>query len=678
MNVSICLAKSKGLLIAGLALSMLGCANTAFVVPEHLPAASTLSEGASVSESVGSSSAQTTLPASKRLPALEVSKWEKGDVDSKWDALGLTDTEHDLNVESLPLNEFVQVALGDVLGLSFVVDPVVQSKRELVTLRISKPMKAIRFLDTVEQLLSAYGTGLSYNSGTLQVLPSSKLTSMTPTFVTLGSKAAIQQGKIITIIPLRYSTPDEVMRFARHFLQIGQTADIQSMKRLNSILAIGNAAKVEKFQRVVEMIDRPSMESRKIQLIRATYLQADEIIDLLSDALKIQGVAIATSAEAPGVYLTEVKQLNSFMVAAPDDAVLNWINEWVREMDTPAVAGDSLRSFVYLVKHSSAKELGEVVSAVLGGLSVKDSGTARSQSAGKDTVSSLSGGGSNLRLVVDEAHNALVFVGSAQSYNAAYQLLEQIDVPSKQVLLEVTVADVTLENNTQLGIEWEFENSGSDGVLDGGGGTLGRLGIGTGGFTYTAFDASSNIRARLNTLATKGEAKILSSPRLLAVDNEEARIQVGTQIAVISSENTSETVDGIIRSFNYVDTGVILSFTPTVMAGGDVRLQVSQEVSSPGPSVNNTPPINTRSVETTLIAQSGSTIMIGGLISSTDTVNDEQVPILGDIPIFGALFKGREVIDNSTEMVVLITPHIIESSSQIESLTESFRSQIGW
>jgi general secretion pathway protein D len=323
-----------------------------------------------------------------------------------------------------------------------------------------------------------------------------------------------------------------------------------------------------------------------------------------------------------------------------------------------------------------------VVAEVLGGFgSGRDSENKRNpgDSSGVPGASSASittADGSGLRMVIDEPHNSLVFVGSAQSFKAVYQMLQQIDVPAKQVLLEVTVADITLEANTQLGIEWQFTSSNGD--LDGVGGTLGGLGLGGGGFSYAAFDDVGNIRARINALATSGDAQILSSPKLLAVDNEEARIQVGTQIAVVTSENTDQTVNGIIRSFNYVDTGVILSFTPTVMAGGQVRLIVSQEVSQPGPSLNNTPAINTRSVQTTMIARSGSTVMIGGLISTTDTVSEERVPFLGSIPGIGALFRSRNVVDNSTEMIVLITPHIIESSSQLEALTEAFREKIDW
>lgn len=684
MNVSIYLAKSKSLLYFGASIFMLSaCSGIAFNVPEHLPSAPNLAKNSQPLTGLELPDASESVPLSRRLPVLNITSNSENKPQSKWQDFGLNSSSYDLNVESLPLNDFIQVALGDVLGLSFIIDPAVQAKQDLVTLRISKPMEPVKFLSVIEQLLSGYGVGLSNEGGTLQVLPANKLISLAPTFVNQGMLSDMQQGKVITILPLKYSAPDEAMRFVRHFMQVGATADIQVMRRLNALLLIGESGKIEKFKAVIDMVDRPSMTGRRIELIRAIYWSSDEIIDLLQEALKLQGIAVAETVDSPGVYLREIKQINSLMIAAPDQSVVNWVMDWMSELDTPESVGTSLRSFVYNVRHSTASDIGAVVSQVLGGYQGSSSSNEQvknDSNAGQSNTRRIPSvtSGSNLRLVVDEQHNSLVFVGSAQAYKTAHQLLEKLDVPAKQVLLEVTVADLTLNNNTQLGVEWEFENSGSDGILDGRGGTLGRLGIGAGGFTYTAFDASSNIRARINTLATKGQAKILSSPRLLAVDNEEARIQVGTQIAVISSENTDDSVNGIVRSFNYIDTGVILSFIPTVMADGVVRLKMSQEVSSPGPSANNTPPINTRSVETTLIAKSGSTIMIGGLISSTDTVNDEQIPLLGDIPILGALFRGREVIDDSTEMVVLITPHVIEAPLQIEALTESFRSSIGW
>jgi general secretion pathway protein D len=665
-----------------LVVALSGCVNEPMAVPAHLPPLVSASKDTELDLS---SEERPDINATRKLPALRVADWQE-DADSKWEKLGVTDKSTDLNVESMPLNRFVQVALGDVLGLSFIVDPAVQSRNELVTLRISQPMPAKTLLDTVEQVLAGYDVGLSTAGGTLEVLPANKLANLAPTFVGSRARIAMQRGKVMMIIPVKYSNTDEAIRFARHFLNVGRDASIEVIRRLNALLVVGDPAKVQRYRSVVEMIDQPSMAGRTVQIFRPVYWQAEEILSLLGEALQMQGVLVAQGPASPGVYLSEVKQLNSLIVAAPDGAVMSWIDQWIQALDTPDVAGDTLRSFVYPVKHSTAEELGGLVAEVLGGFGLAgDSrgGADGERNAGNDagaaSVASTnisSAGGAGLKMVIDEPHNSLVFVGSAQSFKAVYQMLQQVDVPAKQVLLEVTVADITLEANTQLGVEWRFTSSNGD--LDGAGGTLGGIGVGSGGFTYTAFDDVGNVRARINALATSGDAQILSSPKLLAVDNEEARIQVGTQISVVTSENTSNSVDGIIRSFTYVDTGVILSFTPTVMAGDQVRLSVSQEVSVPGSSLNNTPPINTRSVQTTLIAHSGSTVMIGGLISSTETVSDQSVPFFGNIPGLGALFRSRDVIDNSTEMIVLITPHIIESTSQLEALTEAFRDKIDW
>ena len=684
-SVITCLANKHRRLVLCLAITCLGitalggCVSDDVAQVDHLPPQENSIRAADQPDDADIKSAeQRSVP----LPVLRVSD-RVSDPSETWGDLGLVAKETRLNVDAMPLNEFIQVALGDVLGLSFIVDPAIQTRQEPVTLRITTPMPSAELLAAVEQILAGFDVGLSTANGTLEVLPASRLSELPPTFIGTREKLALARGRVMVVVPLKYSEPAEALKFLRYFMNSGGASSVDILPRLNALTIVGDASRIERFVSVVEILDRPAMEGRDIQMFRPVYWQAKELIDQLSEALRLQGIEVAETAEAPGVYLSEVKQLNSILVAAPDGSVLAWIQDWMETLDQPDAAGDSLRSFVYPVKHSAAEELGEVVSQVLGGHNRSASGSDSATSDTSDERAGITGatltgaGGSGLRMVIDEAHNSLVFVGSAQSYQSAFHLLQQLDIPAKQVLLEVTVADLSLENDTQLGVEWQYRNLDSGGRLDSAGGTVRGLGVRAAGFNYTIYDGT-NIRARINALATQGNAKILSSPRLLAVDNEEARIQVGTKIAVISSENTSASVDGIIRSFNYLDTGVILNFTPTVMSGDQVRLRVKQEVSAPGATTGDTPPINTRTVETTLIAQSGSTIMIGGLISSTDTLTDNKVPFFGDIPVLGTLFKRRQVVDNSTEMVVLITPHIIESSAELEALTDAFRSKMNW
>jgi general secretion pathway protein D len=358
---------------------------------------------------------------------------------------------------------------------------------------------------------------------------------------------------------------------------------------------------------------------------------------------------------------------------------VDWITVWVDQLDTPEAAGDSMQSFIYQVKNSNAKELGAVIGQVIGQQSSDSAETENAAAVGQGQA-----GRPGLRMVVDETRNSLVFIGSAGEYAIAYQLLQELDLPAKQVLIEVTIADISLDKTSQLGVEWQFTDYNSNGEINNVISTLGGLGAGSAGLLFTAFDSRGDVKVRLNALAEDGDARILSNPKLLALDNEEARIQVGQQIAVISSEiadtnsPTPGAGDNVLRTFNYIDTGVILSFTPTVMADGIVRLKVYQEVSSAGPSLDNTPPINKRTIETTLVAHSGQTVMIGGLITHNTTSQENKVPVLGDLPILGGLFKSTQKTDTSSEMIVLITPHVIESAAQAAQLTQAFREQLDW
>ena len=681
MKASICLEKSKLVVLTMVIASTLcACAKSSVILPQPLPENKAPAQEQQLEEeSATDTESQQRI---QRLPVLQIPERENQQ-DSRWQKLMLPEGQFDLNLESVPVAEFIHVALGDVLGLSFFIDPEVAARTDTVTLRISKPVSADRMLGMVAQTLTAYGIGLSLPDTGLQVLPASKLSNIPPEYVEQGADLSSQQGRIITIMPLDYSVPSEVLSIARNFLQIGGADDVFVMQRLNALMVIGDASRIARLKSVVTMVDRPSMAGRQLTLLRPVYWQVSEIIPLLKDALTLQGIEVASNAEAPGVYLLEISQLNAVMIAAPDEQVMKWISTWTKELDTPEVAGDTLRSFVYPVKHSTAKDLGAVVAGVLGGINQQSSRDNSTENNDTQNSNGLleTGANQSLRLVIDEPHNSLVFVGSAQAYKTAYQLLQQLDVPAKQVLLEVTVADVTTEKVQRLGIDWQYADLRNDGSIRSIGGTEDNLGLSGAGLVYQVFDANGVTRARLNALVNDGDAKILSSPKLLAVDNEEARIQVGEQIAVLTQEvdsSSSGANTGLLRNFTYVDTGVILNFIPTVMDNGVVRLKISQEVSAAGASNNNTPPISTRSIDTTLVAQSGSTVMIGGLISSSDTQSDIKVPVLGDIPIIGTLFRNRETNGNSTEMIVLITPHVIETTPQAEALTEAYRSQLGW
>ena len=246
-----------------------------------------------------------------------------------------------------------------------------------------------------------------------------------------------------------------------------------------------------------------------------------------------------------------------------------------------------------------------------------------------------------------------------------------------QVLIEATIAEVTLTDGLQYGIEWYLKNtSGSQtSILQ----TLGGLGVGSGGLNYSILTDSKKFQLLLNALSQEGMIKILSSPRLTVRDGKSASIIVGTEVPVITSESTTseiitEGTSGIVRSVQYRRTGVSLTVTPSVHAKGVVTLQISQEVSEAQTNTTSnisSPMILNRSLSTEVSAADGQTIVIGGLIKEKKSETISKVPILGDIPIFGYLFRTKSLSIESTELIVMITPRIIRNTQQIDEMRES-------
>jgi len=676
---------------------MLGsCATVDMKLPATLPEPERQQADAAQPEAVSSPAEQVQKLQMKLLPALDVASWNI-DNDTRWADLGLPPGTLSLRADAIPLNEFIHLALGDTLKLSFTVDKDVASRTDPVTLHISKPVEAQRLLGLVEQALGAFGIGLTMGENGVRVVSDAVLKKTPPHLISSASRLALHQGKVMTIIPLTYAHPSEAMSFSQLMLQSEKGSYMNQLPRLNAILVIGMPDRVKRFRQAVEMIDRPSMKGKHAMLIRPVYWKVEALVKALEEGLASQGVKIAHTASEPGLRLIAMKEINALMVISPDKTWSALLKRWVRQLDNVEsvdALGEGDQAFVYFVRFSRAAKLGETLTAVLGGGQSQQAqpvGTKTgAEPASAHPVMQKSVGAAidlgekgHLRVVADEEHNALVFVGSARSYRVAYQLLQQLDRPAKQVLIEATVADISLDESTKLGIEWAFTNVDNSTGLSGTLGTIGGLGVGSGGLLYTLANAAGDVRAKINALASSGKAKILSSPRLLARDNEEARIQVGTQVAVLSQEigstaGTTGTTTGLLRSFSYIDTGVILTFTPTVMESGAVQLKVSQEVSEAGTSTNNTPPISTRNVSTVLVVQSGQTIMIGGLITHNKGVTKTKVPFLGDIPILGQLFSNTSVTDRSTEMVILITPHVIESATDADYLTRAFVDKLGW
>jgi len=309
----------------------------------------------------------------------------------------------------------------------------------------------------------------------------------------------------------------------------------------------------------------------------------------------------------------------------------------------------------------------------------------------------------NIQVVADKDNNTLLIVATPPEYTVIEAALKKLDIPSRQVMMEVTVANVTLNDEIDFGIDWLFRGGapsgrGSGGLIVGSGSTAGNpaapVGSGTTavnpalgiaqGFTYIINNANfpGGVQAVLRLLDTYGDTKVIANPHLAALDNQKATIKAGDKIPLCQQTfvgtGVGTGVNGAVSTTSqYIDTGVLLQVTPHINAGGLVTLDVQVEVSIPGTLPKDcteiAPTINTRSLQSILNVQSGQTMVMGGLITENKANTSAGLPLLSRIPIIGGLFGQQKLTNNRTELVMFITPRVVETETDLKSVVEDLR-----
>ena len=434
-----------------------------------------------------------------------------------------------------------------------------------------------------------------------------------------------------------------------------------------------------------------------------------------------------------------VERLNALVVVTPRAHLLTQVETWVRRLDRPT---DTLEAslFVYPVQNGSALQLAEMLNGLFGGQSTqaKSGGgvaggsapTQFTQGAGSTGLASGGAGGSNpfggsstgagssagtgtaggsgfqamtnnsnnkaspnnasltstsqldgnVRVVADEKRNALLIRAPRTEYRRIEQALRELDKAPSQVLIEASIVEVSLTGNLQYGVEWFVQNSlsgGREGQALLNMNKTGDIGPKQPGFSYTILNKAGVVRATLNALAEKSQVRLLSSPSVLVLNNHNATIQVGQQQPIKSS--TSVTTGNLVtESIVYKDTGVMLSVTPSVNAGGVITLDISQQVTDVGDldTATGQRAFLTRQIQTRVAVRSGEPIVLGGLIRENDTSGRNGVPLLSSIPVVGALFGNTTSNNNRTELLVLMTPRALEDDDALRSASAEMRQRM--
>jgi general secretion pathway protein D len=302
---------------------------------------------------------------------------------------------------------------------------------------------------------------------------------------------------------------------------------------------------------------------------------------------------------------------------------------------------------------------------------------------------------SRFKIAADEAKNALVIMAAPEDYKRLLHVVETLDVMPNQVFIEATIAEVSLNDELQFGVSWFLQHgshssafsaqpAGTPTVINTqlGNGLLGNLGnnlLGANvgaifpGFSYAL--RSGNAMVTLNALNQITTVNILSTPSLTVLDNRQATLQVGDQVPINSLQNVSA-LGTVVNSQTYLDTGVILAITPHISESGRLMLEIDQEVSNVSPIAPNSagnPTIQQRKVKTQVVVSDGESLVLGGLIQDSRNKIANQVPVVGDFPIIGNAFKTKDDTIAKTELLIMITPHVLRSLTEAREIADEYK-----
>lgn len=616
-----------------------------------------------------------------------------------------------LTLDGVSLGAFINEVFGTVLGFSLDIDQSVRSRSELVSLRLVEPEPPHRVYVIAEEVLKRYQVRIVEDEGVLRFLPGGDEAAEPPRLITARALPEVPSGErpVFVAMPLDVSEPGRVAAQVRALFGNGSQVTLTEMIEANALLISGPPASVQAAMEAVALLDRVSLRNKKSLRINPLYLGADVLAKELSDVLTAQGYSVRQGTSGSGVLtFVPVPSANALIVFSESDQALAAVREWVERIDQPSDedAGDG-GVFIYSARHTTVDSLLPVLQALLGASASGSGGqtaargneptaTSRSNSSGSGPGSSagnrLGGrqGGAQAsvissdagQLAVDPVRNVIVFQGDAQRWRAIQGVLARLDQPARQVVIEVTIAEVTLTDELEHGVEWALRNVG---INNFGGGLTFNQGLepNTSGVTWSPISSSGQVRAMINLFSEDSRVAILSTPRLMVKSGESASIDVGSEVPIITSQATAPDLPtnggaSILQQVQYRKTGVLLELSAVVHSGQRVDLEISQEVSEAtqtNTSDISSPSIFSRRLQTSLSLQDGESMLLGGLISSSNTEGTSKVPGLGDIPVLGKLFQSSRNQESRTELLMLITPYVIEDASQARAITDAVRSR---
>jgi len=637
-----------------------------------------------------------------------------------------------LNFADTNIREVVRVILGDILQLNYVIDPNVQGT---VTIQTSRPLAQEALLPTLETLLQLNGAALVAEDSLYRIVPLADAPREASALGVGPRRLPQVRGYGVQVVPLKHVSVGEMMKVLTPI--VSESNILYTDTARNVILLGGTRRELETILETVAVFDVDWLAGMSFGFFPLEEAEAKVVVEELQQILA-QG---ENAPLADLLRFVPIERLNALMVISPNPDYIDKAATWIARLDRSGDV-ETPRLYVYYVQNQRAVDLADTLSRIFSergaaaagaardrlrpGLqpvslespattdtSAPGPGTAAPRAAQRPTNGGRAGalprsgngpagrqssaatrrqgettgattsatlqvsGEQEARVIADQANNALVILATPGDYRMIQSTLKKLDLLPLQVLIEATIAEVGLNDELEYGLQWFFE-SGNHNL------TLSEAASGAAtsffpGFSYVF--ATNSARVVLNALDSITDVNVISSPQLMVLDNQTALLQVGDQVP-IATQSAVSIIDAeapIVNAIEQRDTGVILTVTPRVNAGGLVVLDIQQEISDVVPTETSgidSPTISQRRIETTVAVQSGETVALGGLIRESRTRGKTGIPILHELPIVGSLFGASTDAKERTELLIVITPRVVRSTEEARAVTNDLRKRL--
>ncbi|MCF2948435.1 hypothetical protein L0668_09980 [Paraglaciecola aquimarina] len=559
--------------------------------------------------------------------------------------------------DDISLSDFASQLYGDIFKLNYVLAPEIKASQDKVSLSISESISKAELYKIAQTTLALRDVVLLSKDDIIYIQKASAQQQKNEVAVGIGNlinDVPDTTGEITQLVPYIYSESRNISSVMSKL----SSAKLTIMGKQKIIIVEGERAEIERALRLIKMLDVPRAYGREIRLLEFVNISPKDAEEQIRKLLDEDGLSRSSTGDYSFVTMPRI---NTLVAYAANTEIIDRIMYWADKLDVP-LAGDEPRFYVFKPSYAKASDLMTSVSTLLGGIKsdrvVEPTSPAQTNDSARNRVTSTSNG--SITMSFDETQNALLFHATPAEYKQVLDLLSQLDQLPGQVILDAAIVEVTLSDDVSSGIDWIFDSRGQTGTegltanLEPLIGSLNMVGI------------KGNWQATLTALKSKTDTRVLSKPYLVVQDGMTATLNSGDSIPVLTA-SVQDVGDNntVANEVSYRTTGTQVSFTPIINSEGVISLEVSVSVSNSGDG-SLTPTITNRSLSTSALSLDGQTIVLGGMIGENTSLGNNGVPLLGDVPILGELFKSRKDNYSRTELLIMITTRIVKDSRDID------------